>query len=143
MPLSDESITLLVGYLAGVQLSNTTGSKVHLFKNDAEMTSEISLDDLTEADFDGYGAAGPIDNWLTGLDPEGDGKLIYVDSAVSYITTGETNLPQTIYGFYITADDDSLVYARKWTTPITLDEEGDVCQFVAQIPFRELWTTDV
>lgn len=110
--LVDRMATLLAGdttTLAAVGLVN-----VHLAKAPFTPGPVLVPGDFTEADFDGY-AALAVDSATAQVftDPSTGDKIIQLDEPAGgwhWETTGVTNLPQTIYGAWLTDPTDATVY---------------------------------
>lgn len=106
-----------------------SANKIALFKNNAVIADGTVVGDLDLADFDGSAAiAGATGAQQTGLDPDTNDQLITIkDPAGGYrfITTGLTNLPQTIYGFALLSNDLATYLAGELLeTPVTLTAIG-------------------
>jgi hypothetical protein len=102
---------------------------LHLAKSPFTPNPGLDIGTLTEADFDGYGP----------IDVVAGSQLFFTDPATGLVTvelkspaggwhfacTGVTNLPQTIYGFYVTDNADAVLYgAQLLDTPITISASG-------------------
>lgn len=109
----------------------TLPNKMGLAKNNFSLTENLVIGDIVAADFDGStlipGAAGAQQ---TGLDPATNDQVLTIkDPAGGYrwITTGSTQLPQTIYGYYLVdTTGANLLMAGRFNTPITLTDVGQV-----------------
>ena len=111
-------------------LANASAMNLHIAK--APFTPGLGLDlaAMTEADFGGYASI-----------PLGTGnQLVYTDVVSGLLTieikpgtgglhfqaTSITNLPQTVYGWYITDNGNTQLYgAQLFANPITLTAIGD------------------
>jgi len=106
-------------------------NKIALIKSAFSLEEGLEVGDLDLADFDGSapieGATGAQE---AGLDPvTGDQIVTILDPAGGYRweVSGDTNLPQTIYGFALLNNAGSgLIAAATLPAPITLTEEGQV-----------------
>jgi hypothetical protein len=102
---------------------------VHLAINGFTPGPNLVVADFVPATFDGYA---PLD---ADVGPQQD----FVDAATGYrvvqllepaagwhwVTTGLTDLPQVIYGFYVTNNADAVLYGcERFATPITLTASG-------------------
>jgi len=107
---------------------------VHLTMAPFTPNLDMVLGDFTEATFDGYAA----------LDLGVGSQPIYYDAETGlltitledpaggyhWVTTGVTNLPQTIYGCYVTDNADAvLLGAMALDTPQTLSASGEGLSF--------------
>lgn len=88
--------------------------EVHLAMNAFSPGTGTVLADLTEADFDGAteidAGVGPQQNFI---DPTTGRRVIQLLEPAGgwhWITTGVTNLPQTIYGYYVTNNGGTILY---------------------------------
>jgi hypothetical protein len=125
--LQTQIATLIAG--DATTLGSSTAMHVHLAK--AAFTPSPNLDPatLTEADFAGYAA----------IDPTTGTQLIYQDPVTGLITveikepvggwhfqtTGTGQLPQTIYGWYLTDSTDAVLYGSGLLdTPVPLAISG-------------------
>jgi hypothetical protein len=121
--------TLLAGDTT--TLANATALHVHLAK--AAFTPSPALDPATlvEADFAGYAA----------LDPTAGAQSVYQDPVSGlytvemkapiggwhFQTTGAGNLPQTIYGWWLTDHTDAVLYGSgllDTPVPLTISGQG-------------------
>jgi len=106
-----------------LSLADATNREVGLFKNDFAPALSTVIGDLIEADFGGYarknGGVAESD-----IDPGTLQRILRVPAPVggwAFKTTGLTNLPQTIYGFFLFgADTGELLGAFRFEDPITL-----------------------
>lgn len=101
---------------------------VHLSKSAFTPGPSRVIGDFTEADFDGYAAleagTGTPQRFL---DPVTGLWMVQILEPVggwNWITTGLTNLPQTIYGCYLTLNDGTtLVGCQRFGTQVVLTTE--------------------
>lgn len=103
--------------------------KLHLFKTDVQPNQDSEPADFVEADFDGYAAIGfGATDWNTGVEPVSGNLVIEPPPdgvALQWECSGDTDLPQTIYGFYLTNETNDVVYgARRFDVPINLTTPG-------------------
>lgn len=103
---------------------NGDGLEIHLAQNLFAPGPGLVIGDLVQADFDGYNPAVRASAALPeSLDPINGDIVLSINSltGLPYETTGTTNLPQTIYGFYLTDQDETVVWAAElFDAPITL-----------------------
>lgn len=108
-------------------LASVDAMKVHLVKATFTPSEDMDILDFELADFDGSTAleAG------TGTQPESlvpgtNDSVIHIKPPAGgwrWETTGTTNLPQTIYGYILTNNDSSTVYAAEvFSEEITLSK---------------------
>lgn len=98
---------------------------VRLFQNAAVPTETMAIGDFTQADFGGYaGLDVALGACPEGLNPQTDDsqiRLISADGDYVWETTNTSNLPQTIYGFYVTDAGGSILYAaERFAFPVEL-----------------------
>lgn len=128
---------------------NTTGSptdaKVGLFINDFAPNAAMVLADLTEATFDGYVQI-PADGHPhpQSLDPSnGNSRVTLLPSAGGWHweTTGLTDLPQTVFGYFVIGHGVLLNLAKRFETPIVLtgaNQSIDIQRIGMQQSFNSL-----
>ena len=86
-----------------------SGKQYHLFQNQLQPTPDTPLSSFTEATFQGYAAVSPV-VWGTGfLDQSENGNI--VGAVIQSQCTGTGNIPQTIYGYYVTGTGSG---GREW-----------------------------
>lgn len=106
-----------------------TANDINLIKADFAEDETLVFGDLTIADFDGYAAiAGATGTQQVGVDPVTNEQIVTDKEPLGgwrWLTTGVTNLPQTIYGFCLnkTAGGD-LLAVHRFDNPITLTAAG-------------------
>jgi len=110
-------------------LDNATDVEVILIKEPFTAGPDLVIGDLTEADFDGYAplakaAASPS----VTTDPATGDKLIRIPDPAggwNWVTSGVTNLPQTIYGFGLTDGAGTTLYGvQSLDEPVELTASG-------------------
>jgi len=112
------------------QLSDWWGestNKVRLMQNNANIDANTVVGDLVEATFLGSDAINVADSPQVRKDPL-TGKNVFrfycPEQGYAWYTGSTLNLPQTIYGAYVTnLDGDKLLGAAKFPTPIVLTAE--------------------
>lgn len=126
-------------YLTG-PINGGAGSEVALFKNDIVPSASTVLGDLEEADFPNYSRATLPNPLIRGTDPA-TGKIgIYADTpGTTWITNADTDLPQTIYGWYYVSDGGALAAVQRFPVPITLTGTGQVITFDPILLFENQW----
>lgn len=131
--LPKQSVRLLFGSLlaanAGSLAPAADPNKIALFKNAIVPNEELSIDDFELADFDGSTPiAGATGAQAVAVDPvTGQQRITIKDPAGGYrwVTSGVTNLPQTIYGHVLLVNDLSEWIAMEvWDEPVTLNATG-------------------
>jgi hypothetical protein len=112
-------------------LANATALHVHLAKNAFVPSPDLPLATLVEADFGGYAV----------IDPTAGNQLVYLNPVTNLITvelsqpvggwhfqtTSTSNLPQTIYGWYVTDHTDAVLYGSGLLDvpiPLTVSGQG-------------------
>jgi len=99
--------------------------QVVLLKNNPPVGENLAFADLQLADFDGSAALEPgVGAQDEGLDPSNNDAIVTMLAPAGgwrWETTGDTNLPQTIYGFALLDHAGTLLLAAETLpTPITL-----------------------
>ena len=110
-------------------LANMTAMHVHLAKQAFTPSRGLDVTTLVEATFSGYTALQPTagnqleyNDPLTALETV---ELIPPAGGWHFQTTGTTDLPQTIYGWYLTDHTDAVLYGSGLlATPIPLTISG-------------------
>lgn len=115
---------------------------VVLVKNEFTPGEGAVIGDLTLADFDGSAALEcGLGTQPEGLDPaNADALITFVPPAGGWRweTTGVTNLPQTIYGFALTNEAETTLFAcARLPTPITLTAVNQVVS-LGDLTLRQL-----
>ncbi len=110
-------------------LANATANHVHLAKAPFTPAPGFDVTTFVEADFIGYAILSPTaGNQLEFLDPVTLLRTIELAAPVGgwhFQTTGITNLPQTIYGWWVTNAADTALYAMGLLgTPVALQASG-------------------
>lgn len=99
---------------------------VHLAKAVFVPSLDLLVGSLTPADFDGYAAkaagAAPYDAYYDALTGLYSIRVKEPAGGWNWLTTGVTNLPQTIYGVYLTNSTNATLYGSLLLAePVTLD----------------------
>jgi hypothetical protein len=110
-------------------LAAATAVNIHLAQNPFVPSPSLALASLTEANFTGYAAlAGTSGNQNVYQDPLSGlqtVELIPPAGGWHFATTGVSNLPQTIYGWYVTDHLNAVLYGSGLlATPIPLSISG-------------------
>lgn len=111
-------------------LAAVTAMHVHLIKAPFTPGAATDFTTLTEADFAGYAflAAG-TGTQQTFRDPVTSELIVQVKEPAGgwhWAATGAGNLPQTIYGFVITNNADTVTYGSQLLDPpVTMQASGD------------------
>lgn len=103
---------------------------VLLIMSDFTPNEDLVPADLTPATFDGSaGLLAELGAQQVGLDPTTGDQIVTIEEPVGgwrWITTGLTNLPQTIFGYGLYNEAlDTLLGVTKLDTPITLQGVGE------------------
>lgn len=106
-----------------------SANKIALIKTAFSLEESLVAADLDRADFDGSTAlAGVVGAQQCGIDPvTGDQVVTIKPPAGGYRweTTGDTNLPQTIFGYALYSNDlATLIAAEVFATPKALTDVG-------------------
>jgi len=114
-------------------LNGGTGSSFHLYTNNVLLTPAIRSTDLAEATFDGYSALTALDAWIRRNDPVTGRPMSMLTDETVFICTGDTDVPQVVYGYYVLSDTGLLAAVEKLPTPITIHGNGDAFLCPTQI----------
>jgi len=112
-------------------LADAGSCKVYLSKTAFTPSPALLTTDFTPADFDGYASKNPTAGVQTaGYDPVTGEQLIQMKEPVggfAWITTGVTNLPQTIYGaVLLDAAEGDVLGSQTFDTPLVLTGVGQI-----------------
>jgi len=125
------------------KFSDADAPRLRLFKNDVQPNVDTELGDFEEADFDGYTEKGwSSDDWNYGVDPVSGNQILEpkpTGASAVWEVTGETDIPQTVYGFYLTDNaGTTLIGARRFNTPVVLTgpATGKVVRLDAPVEFQ-------
>jgi hypothetical protein len=110
-------------------LANMTALHVHLAQAPFTPTPALDPTTLVEANFGGYAVLDPTAGAQSVfLDPVTGLRTVELKSPIGgwhFQTTGTTNLPQTIYGWYVTDHTDAVLYGSGLlSTPVPLTAVG-------------------
>lgn len=124
-------VSAVAGAIAGLaDWWGETDSKLFLMQNDVAISSTTVVGDFTAATFDGSTAKVATVAASVVTDPLTGNTLIRIADPAGgwdFVTTGTTNLPQTIYGAYVTSNDGTkLLGAAKFDVPIILTATGQI-----------------
>jgi len=138
--LLTSAATLLAGDTAG--LNAALDVEIHLAKNAFTESPSRVLGDFTEADFDGYAALAkdPAAPTVVTDPATGDQIITLPDPAGgwAFATTGVTNLPQTIYGYYLTDSTGAVLYGcKRFADAVVLTGNGQGFS-IGTVDFRML-----
>lgn len=109
-----------------------TDNKMHLMQNNPAITAATVVGDLTEADYGGYAAKAATAAAAVFTDPLTGNLIIRIPDPAggwAFASTGTppANVPQTIYGAYVTdAAGAILLGAVKFADPITITAAGQI-----------------
>lgn len=98
-----------VSKILGVKRTYLNSCSLRLFVNNHAPVHGDTVAAYTEASFAGYAALTPLSFGAPSVD--GTGKGTIADASHTWTATG-AGLPQTVYGYYVTDPDGSLVYAE-------------------------------
>jgi len=139
--LTDAAATAIA---AAVPFNPAAGDEwtVQLFKNNYTPNAQSIIDDFEAANFDGYAgvncAAGAPGKYLNPVTGAWEIRPKEPAGGFEFKTTGVTNLPQTIYGAFMTGPADEVYAAVRFETPIVLTAANqviDVPQPILQMPY--------
>ena len=125
-PMRNVRLALGTALAAATPLNQPTDENiVRLISAPFTENEDLVVGDLTFADFDGSTAIDqPVGPAQVGIDPQSGEQRITVtepEGGWRFVTTGVTNLPQTIYGYaLLTAASAALVGVHAFAEPIDL-----------------------
>jgi len=109
------------------------GKTVHLFQNNHDVTRNTVLADLTECDFDGYAPLDPA--WVPSV-ASGAEDVALAPSLIFEAGAGLAG-PQTVYGYYVTDEDDELSWAETFEDgPTTIAVVGQELEIFPQLKLK-------
>ena len=102
---------------------------VHLATNGFTPGPTLTVADFTEATFDGYAVldadVGPQQNFVDPLSGNRVVQLLEPAGGWHWATTGITDLPQSIYGYFVTDNGDTVLYGcARFDLPVPLTASG-------------------
>jgi hypothetical protein len=102
---------------------------VHLAINGFTPGPNLIISDFVPATFDGYAPlsadVGPQQDFIDADSGDRVVQLLEPAGGWHWATTGVTDLPQVLYGFYVTDNADAVVYGcERFANPITLTGSG-------------------
>jgi hypothetical protein len=126
------SVRLQLGILLAADtttLAPATANKIALVKAPFVPAEDLALGDLTLADFDGSTPiAGSTGAQPVAIDPATGDQIITIKDplgAYRWVTSGITNLPQTIYGYALVDNAAAVLLATALLpVPVTLTAAG-------------------
>jgi len=120
----------------------SSATHIQLIQSEFVPSAELTLADVTLADFDGSTPiAVPIAPQIQVVD-SGTGRLgILLKEPVGgykFICSGATNLPQTIYGWAVTddADSDHILWSELLPVPKVIASAGDFVELTALLGYQ-------
>lgn len=121
-------------------LAAASAPKVKLAMADFTASDDLVVGSLTEATFDGYAAKTPTAGaQQVAVDPVTGEQIVTLVEPVGgwrWVSSGVTNLPQTIYGFYLVDNaGTALLGAEKLDTPVTITASGQEIN-IGRVTFR-------
>lgn len=111
---------------------------IHLYQSDLAFDADNVLSDYSaiESDFDGY-ASKQLTAWGVPSVPDGSGRAYVIETLRTWIVTGLTNLPQTVYGYYVSNDNTGeLLWVQRAAVPVALSLVGDFYAVIPKFTFR-------
>jgi len=105
--------------------------QVKLFQNDHTPVVTDDEGDYTVATFSGYSSTSPDLAWGAGF-VNGDGKG-EIDATQKTWTHNGGGTNNTIYGAYVTTDDDRLIWAERFPAPIVMNANGLQILYTAKL----------
>lgn len=107
--------------VAKVLVATLTISKIDLFQNNVTPDHTTTLGGLTVANFGGYAQGSMSTPSVAGaLDAGGRAVITWAD--VTFTKTGGAD--NTIYGYYVTASDGTLLWCERFDNPVPVNVVG-------------------
>ncbi len=138
-----DAIAAAIAAITALTGAAGTERKVFLFTSNVTPNEDTVPGDLAKATFDGY-ADRNVDSTTLAFfnDPLSGQRKLHMTpltTGFTWITTGVTALPQTIYGYALTTNSDSAILAWKlFPTPIVLNAIGQGVEIGGvDVPFDE------
>lgn len=125
--------SFLLGKIAPLVAAQSAGLgsgatiRLRLAKNPFTPSPQLVIGDLTEADFGGYASKlGTAGGAFATIDPKTGLPQIFwrgpsVTSDLRFSTTSTTNLPQTIFGWYLQRTDGGLILLAADVFPVPIE----------------------
>jgi len=107
-------------------LNGGTGSSFHLYTNNVLQAPTVELTDLVEATFDGYTPPTALTDWIAGIEPTTGRPCVVRTGSTIFACTGLTDLPQTVYGFYVLSSTGLLAAWEPLPVPLTVGVIGAI-----------------
>lgn len=129
----EEGEKILLETLMSYWNGDVNHARIGLFiSNHAPDAADVFADyDAIKATFDGYDSIG-LNSWGTVNVPDGSGRSYVSETLRTWIASGLTNLPQTVYGYYVFDNYQSkLLWAELAAVPVVFTLVG---AFYAVIP---------
>ena len=127
--MTQQGDTIILAVLVGDDSADPL--KLKLFKNDHVPAVTDYEGDYTEADFSGYDDTDPDLVWGAAF-VNGDGKG-EIDATAKTFTHDGGATDNTIYGAYVTTQDDRLIYAERFPAPIVMDTAASSIPYTAKL----------
>lgn len=102
---------------------NGEACQLHLFQNDYTPDDDTDVGDLTEADFDDY-ASQDCNDWSSPI-TDIAGKAFTIEQVHQWVLSSPPSTGNTIYGYYFTRADGTLVFAERFTSSAPMTSSGD------------------
>lgn len=112
------------------RLTGNVWKNLRLFKNNHTPAVTDTNGNYTEANFSGY-AAFALSTWNAAF-VNADGKGEIDATPHSFVHNGGATA-NTIYGAYVTDDGDNVVYAERFSAPISMSANGDTIPYTARL----------
>lgn len=98
--------------------SSSNQLKCKLYKNDYTPIATSVVGDFTEATFTGYASVTIDESLWSYATVDGKAVATYDSSPMEWTVTGS---PHTVYGYYVTSNDGTVLYfAEKFSTALSL-----------------------
>lgn len=134
--IPDQGKTIMARMLLGQWIFEPGGARVKLYQNGADIVAGTVPADLVEATFGGYAPLrlvdlNPVDQ---GIDPLTGADVWAFDLAEFTATLPPVNLPQAIYGYYVTWVDptdsvEKLLWGQRFDAALTITAASRVLRF--------------
>lgn len=109
------------------------GKTVHLFTNNHTVTRNSVLSDFVECDFDGYASQDPA--WVAAV--QSGSEDVALAPALEFIAGAGLAGPQTVYGYFVTDDDDEYSWGETFVDgPTTVTVVGQIVRIFPQLKLK-------
>ena len=103
--------------------------RIRLFKNNYTPVNSSTYADFTEADFSGYAGYASLSWGAAFINGSTQGEIDATQVTWTHNGGGTAN---TVYGIYITDGSNNLMYAERFSAPISMSTSGNAIPYTAK-----------